>query len=100
MDFTKVLNLCWFNFILGFNSTFLSGLDMVFAKNGFEKILKKFQSTLKAYNKIYIGVHQDVMSYRSGSCYVWLSFMAHCVTFSVQHVKSGLICLFRLLFKK
>ena len=82
MDFTKVLNEFWFNIILGFNSTFLSGLDMLFTKNGF-------------------GVHQDdIMSYHSSSCYVWLSLMAHCVPFSVQHVKSGLICLFLLLFKK
>ena len=42
MDFTKVLNEFWFDIILGFNSTFLSGLDMVFTKNGF-------------------GVHQDDM---------------------------------------
>jgi len=41
-----ISNELWFDFILGFN--FLSGLDMVFSENGFEKYLKKIQSTLKA----------------------------------------------------
>lgn len=39
-------NELWFDFILGFN--FLSGLDMVFTENGFEKYQKKIQSILKA----------------------------------------------------
>ena len=68
MDFTRVLNALWFNFIFGFNSTFLSGLDMVFTKNGFEKNFKKFQSTLKAYNKIYIGVRCYELSFRQLLC--------------------------------
>ena len=48
MDFIKVLNERWFNFILGFNSTFLSGLDMIFTKNGFEKKIKKISINIES----------------------------------------------------
>ena len=47
MDFTKVLNEFWFNIILGFNSTFLSGLDMVFTKNGFGLCVAFAHGTLR-----------------------------------------------------
>ena len=48
--------LCWFNFILGFNSTLLSGLDMVFSKNGFEKNLKKISINIESLQQdIYWG---------------------------------------------
>ena len=70
MDFTRVLNALWLNFIFGFNSTFLSGLDMVFTKNGFEKIFKKISINIESLQQdIYWGTSRCYeLSFRQLLC--------------------------------